>query len=468
MDPEEMERSSEPGASGKPRPSLHAAPLASFAGAFLGCLATLHLSTLGLTPAIASAVATLLLCASIVAAPTRSLLPATFSSSVFGGSFSGMTPVALLSESVARAGLPVESSFVLLSLFCGLVFGCVCAGEVRLRVVLLKGYGGRFGALAALGSCAFLTLIPMLGPARTPLRIAGLPGYHEGPGHALLMLAACSVGMFATLFALKWPRVTDAGRASRVFVSAAVACAGLVILQRLTGADACFSDAYYAGCFVGMSSPQRLRGTMQPLLAAVTLTMLLLLAAPVLPSVGGSLGLAAFVAVASVDAGRRVIDAATRSLSRPALIGIGRSLATAVAIAAVLLPNDLLLWQHRADPQSILLPPADEDELSGIAMEAEVPVDEPLSFAEPAPEPPFLTLPPSLPNEPRERHAAPQPVRQADPRPLDTSRRKQRERTKAATAPRHPAAAARSQSRVSPPAPRPPRRIPQDASPRRR
>src|SRR3954470_21697640 len=135
--------------------SLHLVPLASFAGAFVGCLATLHLTTFGLPPALASAVATLLLCAALIAAPAKDLVPTTFSSSVYGGSFSGMTPIMMLSESVTRSGLPVDISFLLLSLFCGLVFYIVCTIEVRTHAVLLRGYGGRFGALAAVGSFLF-------------------------------------------------------------------------------------------------------------------------------------------------------------------------------------------------------------------------------------------------------------------------------------------------------------------------
>ncbi len=128
-----------------------AALLVSFAGAFLGCLATLHLNALGLSPALASAAVTVVLCAGLVIASPDNLEATAFSSSVYGGSFSGMTPIGQLSES----GLPPEASLYLLSIFCGLLFCIFTSIEMRRRVVLLQGYGGRLGVLAAIGSLLF-------------------------------------------------------------------------------------------------------------------------------------------------------------------------------------------------------------------------------------------------------------------------------------------------------------------------
>ncbi|MGJ5201413.1 MULTISPECIES: hypothetical protein [unclassified Bradyrhizobium] len=478
-----LDRPSEPGSHRWPRRSLNVVPLASFAGAFLGCLATLHLCTSGLSPALASVTATLLLCAGLITARTRDLLPTTFSSSVYGGSFSGMTPIVALSESVARSGLPVDRSFLLLSLFCGLVFCSVCAIEMRLRVVLLRGYGGRFGALAAIGSFLFLSLAPLLGADGAPVRVASLQGFDRGLNHSVLMLALCGVGMVATMAALRLPRVAAAGRPARIFVSAALACAGLVILQQLAPDDARLSDAYFAGCFVGMSSPQRLRGVVQPLVAAVALTALLVQAAAVLPSVGGSLGFAAFVAVVGVDAGRRIISRAALPPERPARISLGRSLAAALAIAGVLLPNDLFqsgpveettgsIVQAERPPQPEPAVPAEP--VAAEPAVAAVPIELPAD-ASPAAETTSDVVRPvarPAPSEPPRRRRASRPAvvapqsRPIDPEPWRIIRDGQQAGAGTAATGSPPARAKRSQARVPGSVPAPPRAAPRPRTPR--
>ncbi|WP_257167405.1 hypothetical protein [Bradyrhizobium sp. SRS-191] len=329
----------------EPRPQarrydLSVALLVSFAGACLGCFATLHLSALGLPPALASAAVTVVLCAGLVIASSGNLAATTFTSSVYGGSFSGMTPIAQLSDSVARTGLPQESSLYLLSIFCGLLFCIFTAIEVQRRVVLLEGYGGRLGVLAAFGSLLFVTLGPSLAGQGDTLHLAHLTQFDQELDGSLEILAACLAGTFLTLFVQRLPHVADAGRAARTFVSATLAFAGMAIMQALWPDQRCLVDAYYAGCFLGMSSPQRLSGPLQPIVAALTLAVVLVQASTVLPMVGGSLGLAAFIAVAAVDMAKR----AGCALPAPDLsmkVWLGPSVAVTLAVAGCLLPSHL-------------------------------------------------------------------------------------------------------------------------------
>ncbi|MGJ4953743.1 hypothetical protein [Bradyrhizobium sp. HKCCYLS20291] len=314
--------------------------LASFAGACLGCLATLHLSALGLPPALASAAVTVVLCAGLVLASPDNLAATTFAASVYGGSFSGMTPIGQLSDSVARTGLPQEASLYLLSIFCGLLFCGFTAIEIRRRIVLFEGYGGRLGALAALGSLLFVTLGPWLAGQGETLRLAHLNQFDQELDGSLAILAACLLATFLTLSIQRLPQVADAGRVARTFLSATLAFAGMAIIQTLWPDQRCLVDAYYAGCFLGMSSPQRLSGRLQPTVAALTLTVVLVQASTVLPMVGGSLGLAAFIAVAAVDLARRAGDA----LPAPAhamTVGLGRSVAVVLTVAGCLLPSQM-------------------------------------------------------------------------------------------------------------------------------
>ncbi|CAL80129.1 hypothetical protein; putative membrane protein [Bradyrhizobium sp. ORS 278] len=327
----------------EPRPQrrrfdLSVALLVSFAGAFLGCLATLHLSALGLPPTLASAAVTVVLCAGLMIASPDNLAATTFASSVYGGSFSGMTPMAQISESVVRTGLPPEASPYLLSIFCGLLFCMLTAVEIQRRVVLLQGYGGRLGVLATIGSLLFVTLGPWVAGQGEALHLAHLNQFDRELDDSLAILAACLAGTFLTIFIQRLPRVAAAGRASRTFASATLAFAGMAIMQVLWPDQRCFVDAYYAGCFLGMSSPQRLSGPLQPIVAALTLTVVLVQASTVLPMVGGSLGLAAFIAAAGVDIAWRAACALPVSAESMKL-GLGRGFAVALTVAGCLMPG---------------------------------------------------------------------------------------------------------------------------------
>ena len=67
------------------------------------------------------------------------------------------------------------------------------------------------------------------------------------------------------------------------------------------------SGDFYAGCFLGTSSSERLTGWRQTAFGVVVLTATLPVVRAVLPDVGGGLGLAAFITVAFVSAVSRVV-----------------------------------------------------------------------------------------------------------------------------------------------------------------
>ncbi|BAM87095.1 hypothetical protein S58_10840 [Bradyrhizobium oligotrophicum S58] len=390
-------------------------PLASFIAAFLGCLMTLHLSAAGLSPLIASATAALLLSSSLILTRTAELVPSTFFSSAYGGSFVGMTPVVLLNASVIRAGLPLDAAFVLLSLFCGLVFCLGCALDMWLRGGLARGYGGRLGALAAVASFLFIGLAPLLGADGELFPIARRGVLEQGIGGAAMTFVVCTAGMLATMAALRWAPVAGSRRAVRIFVAAAVAFAGLVMLQQFVPSDASDLDAYYAGCFIGMSSQRRLRSLLQAMAAAVLLTALLILTGPILPSVGGSLGYIAFVSVIFVDAAVRLFVEAGESPWQTVLAWT-RGLVAALAIFGALLSSELMFQRPAAEPSGpfvdadgalapvrTTLPLRDYDRRDGLALGqpaaavATAP-DLPLQILDPGAANPLAARRPSEPN----------------------------------------------------------------------
>jgi hypothetical protein len=285
--------------------------VAAFVGAVVGCLATLYLSAAGLAPAVASALATVLLCGPLLLAlflaRATHLLPGELYAAIYGGSFGGMTPVLWLSSGAsAGAGLPVSTSFILLALLCGLAFAFVAQLELCARRPLARGYGGRSGAIATAASLLFVALAPLFGGDDSLFRAARTETFGDEPGLITLTYIACTLGMFATLIVLRLPRLMAAGTAGRTFCAAALALAGLLILPLQDSVDVSALNGFYAGCFLGMSTPERLSGPLQPVLGAIVLTALLIYERGILSGIGGSLGFAAFVTVVVLTALNRM------------------------------------------------------------------------------------------------------------------------------------------------------------------
>jgi hypothetical protein len=279
---------------------LNSSPAAAFLGAFLGCLATSYLSALGIAPAIASALATTLLCGQVLAIQTTRSLPDALFTAIYGGAFGGMTSVLWFNNNASDPSF-LQLSLLLTSLavICGLAFCTVAAFDGRTDRPLACGYGGRSGAIAAAACLAFVELASLAGADDRIFRSARADILDAAPTPAVLTFVACLMGTFAVLLPLRGQGLKSARTADRVFLSATIALIGLIGL-RLSGlGDAAASDAFYAGCFLGMSTPQRMKGRIEAVLAAVVLTALLVQVKRLLPGIGGSLGLAAFLTVAA-------------------------------------------------------------------------------------------------------------------------------------------------------------------------
>ena len=69
--------------------------------------------------------------------------------------------------------------------------------------------------------------------------------------------------------ALRRERVAAADSAVKTFVASLVALMGLMFVHLMSPTDARLLDAFYAGCFLGMSSRERLNGWIEAVLGAV-------------------------------------------------------------------------------------------------------------------------------------------------------------------------------------------------------
>ena len=300
------------------------APIAAFAGAFLGCVTTECLSASGTMPCIASAWATAIFCGLLLLTRTARLFAGAFFPALYGGTFAGMTPVVWLSD-----GATVALS-VALSVVCGLVFFVVAKLDNRSAAPIGTGCGGRLGAIAVVASFLFIELVRSLGADTSRFHTVAADAFDVEPRAAIRAFLACLAGILGTLFVLRQRRIAEGGTSVRIFTASAAALVGLIVLHVGNPSDAGAMEAFYAGCFLGMSTLDRLKGWFWPVSGALVLIVVLVPVRGFLNGFGGGLGLAAFIAVMLLIA----LSRATVWLTRDPLTG-SRNLARAIAGAII-------------------------------------------------------------------------------------------------------------------------------------
>ena len=301
------------------------APIAAFAGAFLGCLATECFSVSGTIPCIASAWATAIVCGLLLVTRTASLFAGAFFPALYGGTFAGMTPIFWLSDGATGA------LSVALSIVCGLVFFVVAELDSRSAAPIGIGCGGRLGAIAVVASFLFVELVLPLGADTSRFHTVAADAFDIEPRSAIRAFFACLAGIVGTLFVLRQRRMADGSIQVRIFIASAAALVGLIALHADNPDDAPAMDAFYAGSFLGMSTLDRLKGWFQPVSGAVVLIVVLVPVRAFLNGFGGGLGLAAFIAVMLLIA----LSRATAWMTRNPPLMDGRNLARAIAGAII-------------------------------------------------------------------------------------------------------------------------------------
>jgi hypothetical protein len=192
----------------------------------------------------------------------------------------------------------VVGLFISLSVVCGLAFSAVAIFDAYGGRRWTHGYGGRSGAIATVACLLFIQLAALAGADDGLFHAAGADLANVNFASLAPLIAACLTGTVVTLLVLRRARVAAADLADRTFVASAVALIGLLVVHRMSPTDARLLEAYYAGCFLGMSSRERLNGWIETILGAIVLAGLIIQVRIFLPGIGGGLGLAAFVTVA--------------------------------------------------------------------------------------------------------------------------------------------------------------------------
>jgi hypothetical protein len=279
--------------------SSQGAAAAAFAGAFFGCLATLLLGVFGFVPEIASALVTTLLGGQLLISRSTILRIREIVPAVYGGAFGGMTSVLWLSGTGSdHPVVLIGALFISLSVVCGLAFSAVAVFDNHSSRRFAFGYGGRSGAIATVACVFFVEVASLCGADDRLFRAAGADLADANLGSFAPIIAGCLAGTVMTLLVLRRERVAAADLAEKTFVASVIALIGLMLVHLISPTDVALLDAYYAGCFLGMSSRERLNGWVQAVLGAVVLAGLIILVRIFFNGIGGGLGLAAFVTVA--------------------------------------------------------------------------------------------------------------------------------------------------------------------------
>src|SRR5215469_941096 len=227
--------------------------------------------------------------------------------SLYGGTFGGMTSVASLTNNTSHSVIVTVALFVALSIVCGLAFLVTTRVDARSVIPIASGYGGRLGMIAAIASFIFIDLAQRLlgfhSNVLPGIRTASIPE----PNVLALKLGVCMAGTFVTFFIFRLAGVAEAGSPERIYIASAVAVSGLALLSIFNSNSRGTSGDFYAGCFLGTSSSERLTGWRQTAFGAVVLTAMLPVVRAIFPDLGGGLGLAAFFTVAFVSAVSRVV-----------------------------------------------------------------------------------------------------------------------------------------------------------------
>jgi hypothetical protein len=279
----------------EPAAQLEKQALAAFAGAFLGCFTTLTYSAFGVVPSIASALATVLLSGPFLLMPATGIVASAFFPAFYGGTFAGMTRMTWLGGDVGEPlTIPL---FISLSVVCGLAFSVVAKLDGRSASPFGAGCGGRLGATAVVASFLFVELAGQSGGDVSRFHHVPVGAFSIQSWSALIGFFACLGGILSTSLALR-RHAAAAGAAMRTFISSAVALIGLLTLHTGYPDNTDILDFFFAGCFLGMSTTERLKGWFEFLSGAVVLIGMLVLVRAFLPGLGGGLGLAAFASVA--------------------------------------------------------------------------------------------------------------------------------------------------------------------------
>jgi hypothetical protein len=277
-------------------------PLRSaWVGASLGCIVTLAIAQLGLSTAITSAIVTLVVC--WVVDSLKMTVAAGFYASVYGGSFAGMTDVNLF----RGVGAPEHWQIQAIAAVCVVVggfFALIYHLDRTAKTPLAGGFGGRLGAIAFTGTCAALLAAHVFG--------ADVTAYMGVPSVTVISMNLWAlkalVAAFGAVATLKLLRSkNELSPAKKIIFATTFATVGLSCLYVLSQGDGSLMGAFYAGCFLGMSAPERIPSAKWAVLGGLAIVPFLWLTAGLAPGVGGGLGLSAALAVAVLAATKHLV-----------------------------------------------------------------------------------------------------------------------------------------------------------------
>ncbi|MEI7474754.1 MAG: hypothetical protein WCK67_08235 [bacterium] len=258
--------------------------------ALMGYLVTIIIQALGVSAVLSSSIAGVIAsCLAIALKDNKN-----YSASAFCGSFAGMTSLSLI---FGKENNIFSKKCMLLTLLLGFILSFVyffiskLNSKNKFSKYLFNGYGGRLGAIAFISVLIFIILKSFLLNEFSFLPIQK----NITETNCFLLIFITCIGAFATS-RLSNLSVFIKNSNYKILIPALLSFLAYIIFCNFSANSAIFSQAFYAGTFVGMSSIDLLpkKGT----IFAGTLTgIILTFAENIFKGVGGKLGFTAFIAV---------------------------------------------------------------------------------------------------------------------------------------------------------------------------
>jgi hypothetical protein len=270
-------------------------------GAFIGCLVTLILVHFGVRVGIASALATAGICGLLHVVPQEKRQNISLVAiAAYGGSFAGMTNLSSFDVDARLDRVLFVALVVGLSVISGLTFFLVSRIDKAAETPVGHGFGGRLGTVAALAAIIFVLVASIVRPEHWLVAWGNFGNIHYDTVTLAAELGAALAGAIGTAKLLRQVFKPEAFHGTRILAASVFALAGLLALN-FFGWIAVVA-AFYAACFLGMTTPKVLKSYWILAWACIPLVAIVQVVTVVLPGMGGGLGLSAFVAVSLMTA----------------------------------------------------------------------------------------------------------------------------------------------------------------------
>lgn len=267
--------------------------LSYFIFSFIGCISTIYCVVIKCNIVVASSIVAIILSVFAITIQDEH----SFSLAGFAGTFAGMTAPWLISSASNGYGLSFFISSLLLSLIVAFLYSFSEIISTYYPKVFFDGFGGRLGFIAFIS--VLLYLLMFRHSDNIKLFWVDDVSLILSPAKAFLILVAASGGAMVSMEVKQ--AMSSLNGNYKVLSVALAGIIGGVIIERIPILGHHLACAWYAGAFVGMSSPFILMLKRHFFFAGLFCGIYYVLGEQLFVGVGGKLGFISFISVLTMS-----------------------------------------------------------------------------------------------------------------------------------------------------------------------